>query len=192
MNLESIVKGYITNAIAEKVGETLGLSASTSKMLAAKVVPLILGGMAKNATQDKSAAAGLFGAITKDHDGSIFRNLENLINDPKALKGDKILSHVLGKKEGRIEKALAADSGVKKAQATDFMQMMAPLVMGALGKEQTKDNLESTHLAKMFEQEQAAVKKQQATNPLLAMLDKEGNGVADDLLSMRMSFLKKR
>ena len=190
MNLESIVKGYITNAIAEKIGAKLGLSAEMSKSLVAKAVPLFLGGMANNAAKDKSAAEGLFGAITKDHNGSIFSNLEGLLGDTKSLGGDKILSHVLGSKTEVVEAALAADTGVNKAQAVDFMQMMGPLVMGALGKEQSEKNLEAEHLSKMFDSERKQIAKQKASNPLLAMLDKEGDGVADDLLKMGMGFFK--
>ncbi len=191
MDLQKIVSGYITNTIAEKIGAKVGLSPEISKMIAAKAIPLFLGGMANNAAKDEQSAAGLFGAITKDHDGSIFNNLDGLLGDTKALKGDKILAHVLGNKEQAVEAALAADSGVKTGQAKDFMQAMGPLVMGALGKEQTNKHLEADHLAKMFAHEKQTQTKQQAANPLLSLLDKEGDGVADDLLKMGMSFLNK-
>ncbi len=192
MNLESIVKNYITNTVAEKVGAKLGLSSDVSKMLAAKAVPLFLGSMANNAAKDDAQAEGLFTAITKDHDGSVFSNLDTLLSDPKALNADKILQHVLGAKENTVEAALAADSGVKTEQATGMMQMLAPLVMGALGKEQSEQDLEKDHLASMFAAEKETIAQQKATNPLLAMLDQEGDGVADDLLKMGMSFLNRK
>ena len=162
-----------------------------ARSLVAKAVPLFMGGMANKATKDKSAAEGLFGAITKDHDGSIFDNIEGLLADPKSAKGDKILSHVFGNNEANVEKALAADTGLKESETKDMMSALAPMIMGALGKEQSQKNLETEHLAKMFEAEQKEVTKQKASNPLLAMLDKEGDGVADDLLKMGMGFLRK-
>ena len=192
MNLESIVKGYLTNAIADKLATKLGIAPATARSLVNKAVPLFLGSMAKNAGQDQSAAEGLFGAITKDHDGSIFANLEDVIANPKNAKGDKILSHVFGSNEGNIEKALAASEGVDTAQAKDLMQSLAPMVMGALGKEQSEKHLEADHLSKMFAEEQRQVQAQKANNPLLSLIDKEGDGVADDLLNMGMSFLKNR
>ena len=189
--LESIVKNYISNTIADKLADKFGVSPQMARTLVAKAVPLFMGGMANKATKDKSAAAGLFGAITKDHDGSIFDNIEGLLADPKSAKGDKILSHVFGSNETGVEKALAKETGMEAAQTKDMMSALAPMIMGALGKEQSEKNLETEHLAKMFAAEQKEISKQKATNPLLAMLDKEGDGVADNLLSMGMSFLKK-
>jgi len=192
MDLEKIVQGYITNNIAKQIAEKLNMDPNMVQGLVNKAVPLLLGGMAQNADKDPAQAEGLFKAITKDHDGSVFNNLGALLSDPKSMKADKILQHVLGGKEDTVETALAADSGIKKEEATGMMQMLAPLVMGALGKEQSEKNLENDHLAKMFQQEKEQIQKQKATNPLLAMLDKEGDGVADDLLKMGMSFLNRK
>jgi len=192
MDLEKIVQGYITNNIAKQIAEKLNMDPNMVQGLVNKAVPLLLGGMAQNADKDPAQAEGLFKAITKDHDGSVFNNLGALLSDPKSMKADKILQHVLGKNEDTVETALAADSGIKKEEATGMMQMLAPLVMGALGKEQSEKNLEKDHLAKMFQQEKEQIQKHKATNPLLAMLDKQGDGVADDLLKMGMSFLNRK
>jgi hypothetical protein len=191
MNLESIVKSYIGQNIAESIANKLNLDIKTVQSMIDKAIPLFLGGMANNADKNPSQAEGLFKAITTDHDGSVFGNIGALMQDPKALKADKILQHVLGPKEDKLETALAADSGVKKEEATGMMQMLAPLVMGALGKEQTDKNLKANHLAKMFAQEKEHIQKQKASHPLLSMLDKEGDGVADDLLKMGMGFFNK-
>ncbi len=191
MDLEKIVKSYITNSIAQSIAKKFNLDVRTVQGLIDKAVPLLFGGMANNASKDENQAQGLFKAITKDHDGSVFGNLETLLQDPKALKADKILKHVLGGKEAVAEKVLAAEAGIKKEQSIDFMQVLAPMVMGALGKEQSEKNLETDHLAKMFAHEKTQVAKQKASNPLLNLLDQEGDGVADDLLKMGMSFFNK-
>jgi len=102
-----------------------------------------------------------------------------------------ITNSIAGNNEANVEKALAADTGLKESETKDMMSALAPMIMGALGKEQSQKNLETEHLAKMFEAEQKEVTKQKASNPLLAMLDKEGDGVADDLLKMGMGFLRK-
>lgn len=192
MDLEKIVKGYITNSIAQNIAKKFNIDVRTVQSLIDKAVPLLLGGMANNAAKDENQAAGLFKAITKDHDGSVFGNLETLLQDPKALKADKILQHVLGGKEEVAETALATEAGIKKEQSVDFMQVLAPMVMGALGKEQSEKNLEADHLAKMFAHEKTQVAAQKASNPLLSLIDQEGDGVTDDLLKMGMSFLNRK
>jgi hypothetical protein len=192
MDLEGIVKSYIGQTIAKQIAEKLNVEPAMAQGLVDKGVALLLGGMAQNADKDPAQAEGLFNAITKDHDGSVFGNIESLLSDPKVLNADKILQHVLGGNEATVESALAADTGVEKEQATGMMQMLAPLVMGALGQEQSEKNLETDHLTKMFQQEKEQIQKQKATNPLLAMLDQEGDGVADDLLKMGMSFLNRK
>lgn len=189
--LESIVKNYLSDTIADKLATKFGISPQLSRTLVDKAVPLFLGGMANNAAKDSKGAEGLFGAITNDHDGSIFGQLDSLMADPKSAKGDKILGHIFGNKEDAVETALAADTGVDKTQAKDLMQTLGPLVMGALGQEQSQKNLQKEHLAKMMAAEKLEAEKQKATNPLLRLLDQEGDGVADDLLKMGMGFLRK-
>lgn len=191
MDLQGIMKSYISDAIADKVGASVGLSPDISKSLAAKVLPLFTAKMANNAAGDESQASALFGAIKDDHDGSIFDNMSDLLAGSGDDKGAKILNHVFGKQTAGIEQAVASETHIEASQAQGFMEKLAPLVMGAMGKEQSAQGLDMGSIMGLLGQAKQ-MQSQEATNPLLSLIDKEGDGVADDLLKMGMNFLNKK
>lgn len=191
MDLEKIVQNYIGGLVVEKIGSKIGLSSSQAQSIATKVMPLLLGGMAKNATSSSDGALSLANALTNDHDGSIFDKVETLIDAPEQFKGAKILQHILGDKEEVLEESIAKDEGLAPGKVKDMMTMLAPLVMGALGKEQSSESLGKDDLVKMFDNQKVTQKKTQ--NPLLEMLDADGDGsIANDVLGMGMDMLKNK
>ncbi len=191
MDLQKIIQNYVGGMVAEKIGQKMGLSGNQAQTLAARIMLLLLGGMVKNATSSSDGAASLVGALTKDHDGSIFENIETLVSSPEQFKGAKILQHILGDKEVTLEKALAQEEGLEQEKVKGMMTMLAPLVMGALGKEQSKQSLGMGDFMEMFDKQKAEQKKVQ--NPLLGLLDSDGDGsMANDILGLGMDMLKKK
>lgn len=192
MDLQGIMKSYISDAIADKVGASVGLTPEMSKSLVAKVLPLFTAKMANNAAQDESQAKAIYGAVKEDHDGSIFDNMSDLLAGSGDDQGAKILNNVFGAQTAGIEQAVAGEAHIEPAQAQGFMEKLAPLVMGAMGKEQSAQGLDMGSIMGMLGQAKQAQAEQKSTNPLLAMIDKDGDGVTDDLLKMGMSFLSKK
>jgi hypothetical protein len=63
----------------QTLGDRFGLDPATTQRTIAAAVPLLTGGLSRNAAQPQGAAA-LHQAVTRDHDGSILDNLGGFLS----------------------------------------------------------------------------------------------------------------
>lgn len=132
----------ITKILMNQLGEN-GLDALASKIGADKgqtstalegIMPTLLGAMSSN-TKSPDGASGLLGALDRDHDGSILDDLTGFIGNSDGGAGAGILKHVLGGNQPVIENSLSQKTGLNTSQVGNLLQMVAPIVMGYLGKQ---------------------------------------------------------
>lgn len=65
--------------------------------------------------------------------------------------GEKILRHILGTNKTKVEKEVSKQSGLSNDTTAKLMMMLAPLVLGFLGKEKKENsNFGSDILVKML------------------------------------------
>jgi hypothetical protein len=107
--------------------------------------------MARN-TQNAQGASALASALDRDHDGSVLNNLDAFLRTPEQGKGAGILNHVLGAQRGRVEQYVAKSSGLNSGNSGQLLEMLAPLVMGSLGKQKKAQGLDAGGLAGMLGQ----------------------------------------
>ena len=95
--------------------------------------------------------------------------------------GSAILGHVLGAKQGRVEQGLAKTSGLDMGQVSKLLAMAAPLVLGALGKQQQQRGMDADGLSALLGGErQTLEQKAPAEMGLLgSLLDSDGDGDVD-------------
>lgn len=141
MDLEKIVKDYISEMIAKKVGEKVGLSEDVSKSIIDQVITVIINAMRDNAKMRPEMTAPLFSAIKEDHDGSVLDDIDGTLDHMQELKGDKIIGHILGDKAPSVGALLAKKEALDELKVKDVMETVAPLAMGVLGKERIKNNM---------------------------------------------------
>lgn len=107
-------------------------------------MPLLMGAMKRNASTPEGAA-GLMGALSGKHDGSILDNLGGLfsggVNEEVKQDGLGILGHVLGGSQDNVVSALSSKSGVDTNGVMQILQVAAPLVLGYLGKQSRQQNV---------------------------------------------------
>jgi hypothetical protein len=189
----------ITQMITQKVGgaaagmlaQRLGISESTAQRAVQLAVPVIVAALARNASQPQGAE-DLHQAVASDHDGSILDQLTSYIGNPQAANGSGILSHVLGGDRPAVESNLAQATGMDQDSAGNLLEMVAPLVMGAVGREQQQNGLDPNGLSQFLAQQQQA----QPADPGLmgsisSMLDSNRDGsVTDDLSRIAGNFFK--
>lgn len=184
MNIISqMITQRIAGAAASQLASRLGVSESTAQTAVQLAVPLIVAALARNASQPQEAQ-DLHEAVSRDHDGSILDNLMGYLGNPQAANGAGILGHVLGAQRPAVENNLAQATGLDQSAAASLLETVAPLVMGAIGREQQQKGLDAQGLAQYLgEQQQQA----QSANPdlmgsLTSMLDSNRDGsVVDDL-----------
>ena len=189
----------ITQMITQKVGgaaagmlaQRLGISESTAQTAVQLAVPVIVAALARNASQPQGAQ-DLHQAVASDHDGSILDQLTSYMGNPQVANGSGILSHVLGGDRPAVESNLAQATGMDQNSAGNLLEMVAPLVMGAVGREQQQNGLDPNGLSQFLAQQQQA----QSADPGLmgsisSMLDSNRDGsVTDDLSRIAGNFFK--
>ena len=102
--------------------------------------------------------------------------------------GMAILGHVFGGSQPRAATGVARAAGMDSGTAAQLMAMLAPLLMGALGKQTQQRGLDAGGLAGILGQDVSRISGGQAS-PMQAVLgnvlDKDGDGDVDaaDLLA---------
>lgn len=189
-----LLDGGTVSQLSRAIGADEG---ATTKALSG-ALPMLLGGLAGNA--QGQGAASLASALDRDHDGSILDDIGGFLQGGgRGVNGAGILGHVFGSKKPTVEQSIGASSGLSGAQVSRLLAMVAPLVMGFLGKQKRSQGLDAGALASMLGGARDEMKRAQpqAMGALAGLLDSDGDGsVMDDVAELGSSilggFLKKR
>jgi hypothetical protein len=177
--LTSQLGGEQTRQISRAIGAD---EASTSKAISG-ALPMLLGALSNNAGASDGASA-LAGALDRDHDGSILDDLNGFLGRGDTSPGTAILGHVLGGRQAGAEAGLSQLAGIERSSAGKLLAMLAPVVMGALGKQKRQQGLDLGALTEMLGAENHRARRQapDAMSVLGSLLDADGDGsVADDV-----------
>ena len=190
--ITQVITQQLAGGAVQSIAQRFGISETTARTAVQLAVPLILSGLARNASQPQGAAS-LHQAINNNHDGSIFDNLGEYLGNPQSVNGAGILGHVFGSQQPAIESNLAQATGIDPNAAGGLLATIAPLVMGAVGQSQQQNGLDAAGLSQMLNTQQ--VQAQQNSPDLMSMLgsmiDQNQDGSSmDDLKRMAASFFK--
>lgn len=191
MSLIPSLLEHLSGAPTEQIGRTLGLDKRATSSAITSVLPVILGGLANN-TQQGNGAGALSSALDRDHDGSILDDLAGYVNGGSTQIGDGILGHIFGGQRSQAEAAVESKTSLSSSQVTQLMALLAPIVMGYLGKRKREQSLDAGGLARELDQESQSHGPQGASlgGMVSKMLDRDGDGSAmDDVLRIGGGFL---
>jgi hypothetical protein len=180
-DLQSLLRELGGSRISE-LSQALGADEGQARSALAMGLPTILAALQRNASRPGGAEA-LAQALDRDHDGSVLGDLASVLKGGRQTDGEGILRHALGDRRSSVEEAVSSQSGLGKDQVSKLMAMLAPLVMGQLGKARRSGGGDAGGLADLLQRETAAVT---ANGPdlggLASLLDRDGDGsIADDL-----------
>lgn len=190
--MQSIV-AQLSGAPMAQLGSQLGTDSRTTQNAVQAALPLLLGALAKNSAASGGADA-LAGALDRDHDGSILDDIGGFLAGGASSDGAAILGHILGKREPTVEAGIGKATGMQTGQTAQLLQMLAPIVLGYLGRQKQQQGMNAGMLGELLG---AQSKQAQAQNPALgalaSLLDKDDDGsIVDDLGGMLGSFLSGR
>jgi hypothetical protein len=174
-----------TDAV-QQISRQLGTDHGTTESAVAAALPMLVGALAHNA-QDPNQAGALANALNRDHDGSILNDVAGYLGGGATRDGSSILGHIFGGQQQSVETGLGHMAGLDPAKAGTLLAMLAPLVMGALGKAQRDGKLDPGGLAGMLgaEHQQAADAAPGVMGMLSKFLDRNHDGsVIDDIGGM--------
>ena len=171
----------------QQMSSTLGADPGTTSNAVSMALPALLGGLSRNASHPEGAAS-LDNALNA-HDGSILDNLGGLLGGGAAGGiGGAILGHIFGAKRAPVENGVARASGLNAGQVAQLMAMLAPIVMGVLGRMKAQKGLDASRLPDVLQASRE--QGEQEVPGLGGLLDANHDGsVADDLLRMGSSAL---
>jgi len=162
-------------------------------------LPILLGAMKRNASSPEGAN-NLLGALTNDkHDGSILNNLSEFfgggVNEDVKMDGLGILGHILGGSQDNVVGAVSKKTGLDVGSVIKILTVAAPIVLGMLGKEKRKKNVQSQSgledlLGGMLGGGRTTQHKQQSLIESLLDGNKDGR-VVDDIAGMVLEQNKK-
>lgn len=192
MDLTDLIKGQISDSLIEQLSGQLG-GVDRQKTAAATegILSTLLGAMARNASTPQGASA-LNNALDRDHDGSVLNDIMGMVTgqasttNSSTLNGSGILNHILGSRQSGAVDMVSKMSGLDSSKTGDLMSMLAPVVMGMLGKAKRENNLDASGISDVLG---GFAKQQQSSNPAMSLitgfLDADGDGsILDDVAGM--------
>lgn len=147
MNIQELLNSSTGQQMVDGVVNQLGIDQKQAQSVVNTAVPLLFTALHKNA--EGGDEANIMNALSK-HDGSILDNVNGFLGGGDFSDGVGILGHLLGNKQSNVEKALGKSSGLSSGQITQVLSMLAPLVMGYLGKEKKKGALDGGGLTSIL------------------------------------------
>lgn len=146
MNLQTILNGALGGDTISQMSQALGEDENTTSQAVQAALPMLLGALARNSSTPEGASS-LAGALDRDHDGSVLDDLAGLVMSSGAGQGEGILGHIFGDNRPQVEQGLSQASGMEAAKIGQLLMMLAPVVMGALGRTQREQGLGAGDLA---------------------------------------------
>jgi hypothetical protein len=155
MAVLEMLQERLSDEAVDRISTRIGADAGTTSSAIDNALPLLLTAMADN-LNDQEHLQALAGAVAEDHDGSILDDVPGYVDRAESGSGRGILRHVLGGRLLAVERGLSQVTGLAVSKASQLLSMLAPLVMGALGRARRERGLNQRGLATMLtiEQEQ--------------------------------------
>ncbi len=150
-NLVSAISRFLTPDMIGKMASVSGLDRSTTQSAAGALVPAILNGLADLATKP-GGARQIADAIAEQPAGML-SNLAQTLGGAgmPAEKGTGLLSSLLGGGVlNTLVSTLSRFVGIGEGSTRMLMGLLAPVILGVLGREQRAAGLETGGLARML------------------------------------------
>ncbi len=180
--------------LSQQIG---GADTQQTKTAASGIMTTLIGALAKNAASPEGAQS-LNNALEKDHDGSILDDVMGMLSgnaqpqNQRMLNGAGILKHLLGGRQNNAINMISQVSGLDQGKTGNLMQLLAPVIMGALGKTKRQSGLNIGDLAGLLSGSFTQQKQQTniQSSLITSLLDQDGDGsVTDDVANIGFKLL---
>lgn len=191
----------------DAISQQLGSDEETTAKAISTALPMLIGGLSYNANQSPEQVASLDRALERDHDGSLLDQLGSLLQGgglggllgglmsnrsaqsqapsqpaSRATDSQGILEHLLGPRREAIERGISQTSGLDQGKTSQLLALLAPIVMGALGRIKKQNNLSGQQVKEVLERDRSEIESRMPNTQqggLLSMLDSNKDGKVD-------------
>jgi hypothetical protein len=192
MALLDMLQQRLGSDAVNQISSRIGADPGTTGNAIDAALPLLISALARNAGDSNRAAA--LASASDEHDGSILDDVPGYVSRASEKPGAGILSHVLGGRQQAVQTGLSQATGLDAGKAGTLLTMLAPLVMGALGRTKKENQLDAGGLSTMLTGEQEHL-KQAAPGVMGALgrfLDHDSDGsIMDDVSGLLNNAFKR-
>ena len=200
-DLTSTIFAQMDQRHIESIAGQLGIDPAQASDAIQQALPLLMGGLARNAASPQGANA-LHSALEHDHAGIDIGGLLGSVlggggsggggglgdvlgsvlgggssgGNAASGIGGAILGHIFGGRRDQAAQGLGQTSGLGGAGAAQLLAMLAPIVMAALGNMTRKQGLDSNALSGVLGQEKHRLQQSGVGGLLSGVLDSDGDG----------------
>ncbi len=152
MNLFGELRELLAGDISFKIANITGEKEEKVKVAIDGLIPTLVGGLMKRVSNEAGATT-LMNVIQRGkHDGSISEKLQDYLRDKESFtplfeQGSALVSQVLPDKKSSIATLISQFASIRNSSATSIMAVVAPVVVGKLGKLVISQGLDKIHLA---------------------------------------------
>lgn len=141
MNIQDLINSATGQQIISNVSQQFGLEQSQASAAVQSALPMLLGGLGRNA-QDPQGAAALHNAL-EQHDPSVLNNIQGFFGSRESAisDGSKILKHIFGNNVEDVQTGISKSSGISTSKIGPILAMLAPLVLSYLNKAKQSNNI---------------------------------------------------
>ncbi|MEM7386658.1 MAG: DUF937 domain-containing protein, partial [Verrucomicrobiota bacterium] len=153
INLLESIKGQLGDQIVGQISGLLGENKEKAKAGIASVLPALLGGVMRQASTPEGANALSAALDDKKNDDLLENfgttlgsgNVQSVVNE-----GGGILNGLMGSKLSGVVDAVSGSSGLSRNSTGSLMGLLAPVVMGFLGKQKRTMGLDARGLSNLM------------------------------------------
>ncbi|HXG85199.1 MAG TPA: DUF937 domain-containing protein [Pyrinomonadaceae bacterium] len=182
---------------ANQIGQMIGANPTVTNSAIQLALPIILNSLANNAAQPQGAE-NLAKTLDKNHDGGILDNLGGFLNNSNSDSSDGIgiLGHIFGQKQGAVAQQISKNSGLDMGQIAQILIVLAPIVMGYLGRQKQQQGLDAGGLSNILSRQKEQIQSSSADNSMLGKImgyidsNQDGNAM-DDIASLAANYLSR-
>lgn len=183
MSLLEMIQQRLGGQAIDEMSRKIGADPGTTGNAVDAALPLLLAALARNATAGGQAQS-IDTAVSQDHDGSVLDDIPGFLNSAESGPGAGILRHVLGGRQQTVQTGLGQATGLDSQKAGQLLTMLAPLVMGALGRAKREKGLDTGSLLS-GEQDRLKETAPGVMGTLGRFLDQDNDGsVMDDVTGL--------
>ncbi len=178
-SLANEVLGQLDSSQIEAIAAQLGVDPAQAQGAIQQAMPLLLGGLARNAATPDGAGA-LHNALG-DHAGNDIGSLLGGMlggGGPQAGLGGgmAILGHIFGARRDQASQGLGQASGLGAANAGQLLAILAPIVMSVLGNMSQRQGMSASGLGGVLGEEHQRMAQGGEGGLLGAVFDQDGDG----------------
>ena len=190
--LLDLVNSQLDESHYASFSQAIGADSARTKSAVNEALPVLLGALSNKASGN-TGLDFLTSLLDKNHDGSVLDDILGMLTGGSAApQSQAALKSILGGQIPAVANHVAENSGLTSDAVAKLLPMLASVVMGALTKAQSSQNLSGQGLRSFLQKEGDSIARTQpqAGSFLTSLLDQNKDGsVIDDIFRIGAGLL---